>query len=334
VPPAFGILMRMDEREFVQTRQASWERLAKILLRASVAGEWSVPRNDLRDLGGLYRRAAADLAYARSHMVSSSLISHLNQLVAQGYATLYQTDTRSWSGLGTFFAYEFPRTFRRRAGFFLAAVAFTIIGFMAAWILVVRDRTNIDIFVPPDSPFRSSLDVWASGNTSEARPDSQGIMMAGFYVTNNTTVAFSAFAYGIAGGVMTVYSLLQNGAMLGAFAGYVKHTRQLGNFWPAIVPHGVTELSAIFIAGGAGLALGWAVLVPGPYRRRDALVLAARDSVKLVLGVIVLLMFAALVEAFVSHSLLPKPLKITFGVASGVVLYAYLFLAGRDTARG
>jgi uncharacterized membrane protein SpoIIM required for sporulation len=320
----------MDEREFVRTRQASWERLASILQRASATGEWSLPRTDLRDLGRLHRRAAADLAYARSHLISAMLVNHLNRLVAQSHALLYQTDTRSWRGVGEFFTHDLPCTFRRRVGFFLAAVALSVIGFAGGMALVVRDRSNIDLFVPPGSPFRDSLDIWASGKTAEARPDAQGVAMAGFYVTNNTRVAFTAFALGVAGGVLTAYILVENGAMLGAFAGYMSHVHQNHNFWPAILPHGIVELSAIFISGGAGLALGWAVLVPGRYRRRDALVLAARDTVKLVLGVIALLIFAALVEAFVSHSLLPKPLKLTFGAASGVVLYAYLLLIGKE----
>ena len=86
------------------------------------------------------------------------------------------------------------------------------------------------------------------------------------------------------------------------------------------------------IAGAAGLSLGWALLAPGPYRRRDALVLAARDSVKLIIGGVFLLIFAGLVEGFISHSTLPKPLKIAFGLGSGIALYSYLLFSGRQSA--
>jgi len=110
------------------------------------------------------------------------------------------------------------------------------------------------------------------------------------------------------------------------------HVGQHHNFWPGILPHGVVELSATCLAGAAGLSMGWALLAPGRYRRRDALVIAALDAVKLVIGVVFLLVFAGLVEAFISHSLLSKSFKVTFGIASSVALYAYLFIAARTSA--
>jgi uncharacterized membrane protein SpoIIM required for sporulation len=120
-----------------------------------------------------------------------------------------------------------------------------------------------------------------------------------------------------------------NGAMLGAFAGIMTHAKQHGNFWPGILPHGIVELSETCLAGAAGLSLGWALLAPGDYRRRDAIVLAARDSVGLIIGGVFLLIFAGLVEGFLSHSMLAKPVKIGFGLASGIALYGYLFFVGR-----
>jgi uncharacterized membrane protein SpoIIM required for sporulation len=152
---------------------------------------------------------------------------------------------------------------------------------------------------------------------------------------NNIGVTFNLFALGITGGVGTAWVLLLNGMILGAFTAMMTHVQQHGNFWPGILPHGVAELTETCIAGAAGLAIGWAILAPGPYRRRDALILAARDSVKLVIGGIFLLIFAGLVEGFISHSLLPKSVKTLFGIATAAVLFSYLFLAGRekDTAQ-
>ncbi|MCC6731197.1 MAG: stage II sporulation protein M [Chthonomonadales bacterium] len=320
----------MDEREFVQSRQATWQRLGAILEKATTGrGVRCLDAGELRELGPLYRRAAADLAYARAHAITGSLVTHLNHLVARSYGLLYQADTRSWSGLRRFFTEEFPRTFRRRLPEFGVAVLALVVGFLVSYSLVAASRANIDLFVPPGSDFRSSLEAWTSGKTSDGRPDGEAAVFASFLMTNNIRVSFVAFALGIAGGVLTVALIFYNGCMLGAFAGATLHAHQLGGFWAGVAPHGVVELSETCIAGAAGIALGWALLAPGPYRRRDALVLAARDAVRLILGGIALLIFAGVVEAFISHSAMPRAAKIAFGLASGVALYGYLFASGR-----
>lgn len=321
----------MDEREFVESRQASWQRLTAILQKATVgAGLKNLTREELRDLGPLYRRAASDLAYARAHAITGRLIGHLNHLVAQSYALLYQTDTRRWGGLLRFFTHDLPQTFRRRVAFFLAATGFLILGGVIAYAMVAQSRDNIDLFVPPDSMMRDSLEIWESGKVAERIHDAEAAALASFLMQNNIRVSFIAFALGILGAVFTALVIFYNGAILGAFAGAMTHVGQHHNFWPGILPHGVVELSATCLAGAAGLSLGWALLAPGRYRRRDALVMAALDSVKLVIGVVFLLIFAGLVEAFLSHSLLSRSFKVTFGIASGVALYAYLFFTARD----
>lgn len=291
-------------------------------------------RQELRELGPLYRRIASDLAFARAQGFSQEVVDHLNSLAGQAHAILYHTDTRTWPGIRTFLVCEFPATFRRRFAYFLASAACLVAGGLLGYGLVRAQRANIDVFVPPDSAFRHSLQVWESGRTSERIPDAAAAAMASFLMQNNIRVTFLAFAAGILGGVFTALLIFYNGAMLGAFAGDMVWVHQQGNFWPGIVPHGIVELSATCIAGAAGLSLGWALLVPAPHTRRDALVLAARDAAKLVIGCVFLLVFAGLVEAYLSHSMLPKTLKIVFGAASGAALYAYLFLAGRQPQGG
>src|SRR5215467_6498822 len=140
----------MDEREFFAARKESWDRLAAIVEHANgTNGIRKLSRDELRELGPLYRRTASDLAYAREHNISPRLVSQINQLVASTYALLYQTDTKSWSGLLRFFTHDFPQTFRRRFAFFLVSLGLTIAGFVVAYALVVHSRDNIDFFVPP-----------------------------------------------------------------------------------------------------------------------------------------------------------------------------------------
>ncbi len=321
----------MDEREFVQSRQAGWRRLTEILGRIETSGGLRrLSREDVRELGPLYRRAASDLAYARAHAVTGNLTGHLNRLVARSYALLYHSDTRSWRGLRQFFTHDFPQTFRRRLPFFLTAVALMLAGALLAYWLMMQSRDNLDIFVPPNHPMRSSVDIWASGKTTRVIHEGESAVGASALMTNNIRVSILAFAAGILGCVLTAFIMFENGAMLGALAGLMTHVHHHDTLWPGILPHGVVELSATCIAGGAGLMLGWALLVPGPYRRRDALVAAALDAIRLVVGVSFLLIFCGVVEAFISPSRLPAGFKIAFGITTFFALYGYLFLAGRD----
>ena len=151
-----------------------------------------------------------------------------------------------------------------------------------------------------------------------------------FIMTNNIQVSFLAFAGGVTGGLLTVYVLLFNGLLLGGITGLTAHYGIGLGLWTFVIGHGVLELSAIFITGGAGLMMGWAMLNPGLLRRRDALMLAARKAVLLVLGCIPVLITAGVIEGFLSpNAAIPWPVKWTVGVLSGLLFYGYLWLAAR-----
>ncbi len=303
----------MDEKGFVASRRALWDRLGAILAKASAGqGLRSLTRDELRALGPLYRRAAADLAYARAHAVSPALVTHINQLVARAYALLYQTDTRSWKGLLRFFTHDFPRAFRRRLAFFAAAVAMLSVGAAAGYVMVSQSEDNIYVLLPPGSTLHDSVEYWKTGKTTRKIPNAEAAAMASFLMQNNIRVSLVAYAGGITGGLLTGYITFENGAVLGAMSALMSEVHRHRDFWPQILPHGIVELSETCLAAAAGLSIGWALLAPGAYRRRDALVIAARDSVQLIIGGIFLLIFAGLVEAFLSHSRLPTPLKLSF----------------------
>src|SRR5258708_541439 len=321
----------MDEREFVASRQPLWDKLAAIIAKASgPSGLRSLSREELKNLGPLYRRAASDLAYARARAVSPGLIAHINQLAARGYSVLYQAENRSWNGLPRFFTHDLPQTFRRRLNFFLAATGFMFLGAIIGYVLVVRSQDNIQLFIPPGSLLHDSVEYWKSGKVTHRIPDAEAAANASFLMQNNIRVSFVEYALGIVGGLPTGLVLFQNGAVLGGMAGLMTNVHQHHNFWPGILPHGIVELGETCVAGAAGLSLGWALLSPGIYKRRDALVMAAREAFQIIIGGVFLLIFAGLVEAFVSHSLLPKPFKIIFGIASGIAMFAYLGMAGKE----
>jgi uncharacterized membrane protein SpoIIM required for sporulation len=151
-----------------------------------------------------------------------------------------------------------------------------------------------------------------------------------FIMTNNIRVAFLAFAGGVTAGLLTIYILIYNGLMLGGITGLTAHYGVGFDLWTFVIGHGVIELSVIVIAGASGLMMGWAIIHPGLLRRRDALALAARKGVRLIIGSVPLLVIAGLIEGFISpNELIPWPVKWSVGLVSGIVLYSYLFLAGR-----
>jgi uncharacterized membrane protein SpoIIM required for sporulation len=320
----------MDEKDFIEKRQANWQKLNAILQKADgTQGLRALDSNELRELAPLYRRAASDLAYARANAISDTLVTHLNGLVGRAYSLFYQTDRKQWGGFLRFFTHDFPDAFRRRLGFFLASLAFLCAGALVGYVVVAQAENNIYVIMPGGSQLHDSIQYWKSGKVTHKVDDGSAAIYASNLMVNNIRVSFVAFALGILGGVMTGVVLFYNGAVVGGMAALMTRVHQHHNFWPGILPHGVVELSETVIAGAAGLSLGWALLAPGRQLRKDALVDAARDSVKLIIGGCFLLIFAGLVEGFISHSLLPKPLKVSFGILSGFALYGYLFLSGR-----
>ena len=162
-------------------------------------------------------------------------------------------------------------------------------------------------------------------------PEEERPMMSSFIMTNNIKVAMIAFATGIAAGLGTFAILFENGLMLGTIAAGIraKGPHVALGFWAFVAPHGIIELTAIIISGGAGFMLAWALLCPGEYTRGAALKLAGREALKLLLGVAAMLVVAGLIEGFFSPSMTPEPIKLAVAGMLGVIEFSYLFLAGK-----
>jgi uncharacterized membrane protein SpoIIM required for sporulation len=317
----------MDERDFVSKKRAGWDRLAALVEKANgKQGVRALNREEILSLGPLYRRVASDLAYARANAVSNDLVLHLNGLVGRAHALLYEAETsgNAARSVVSFYLIDFPTLLQKHVRYFLAALGITLLGVAFAYWLVITQPDKLNLFIPEG--FKSSVEAWKNGAVAqEAHAEFASALM-----THNFYVGLLAFALGMFACVPTVSMLFENGTMLGAMSALMTQVHRHGTFWPGILPHGIAELTAIFICGAAGLRMGMALLLPGPYTRGDALRLAGTDAVKLLLGTIPLFVFAGIIEGMFSHLGLPPAIRLSFAAVNGVIWYLYLFLPRRQ----
>src|SRR5260221_604344 len=147
-------------------------------------------------------------------------------------------------------------------------------------------------------------------------------------IANNLYVSVLSFGGGLTVGVLTIYALVENGAMMGTLFAVLAARGVAGNLLTFILGHGFLELSAIFLSGGAGLRFAWAILHPGELFRRDAIRLAGVQAIQVMFLVAATLTVAGILEAFVSPTLLPVAAKLAIGVTTGALLWGYVLFAG------
>lgn len=320
----------MRPEEFIARRRAGWERLDALLQRAG-AGVSGLSADELRELGRLYRQAAADLAAARRDLPGHAVVPFLNALVARGHGAIYRESGAGGAArVRSFFAADLPRAFRETWAYTLASFLMFLLPFAAAFIATYSDPALAGALVPGAEQIVEQVQAgeeWWLRINEEGQASSSAEIM-----TNNIGVAFRAFAGGVTLGIYTLVVLVSNGLLLGVVAGAAQRFDFADNLWGFVAAHGVVELSVIFIAGGAGLQLGWAILRPGALTRRAALVVAARRALLLILGCVPLLAIAGLIEGFISPAPLPLAVKLAVAAGSGVALYTYLLGVGRPQA--
>jgi len=321
----------MRPNELYEARKISWLKLDG-LVRNSQKNIRALSPEQVRDLGRLYRDASSDLAVAQRDFPRHQVTDYLNQLVGRAHAVIYQDEPLQINRLREFVLRGFPRLFRRTLPFtFIAMLFFLVPALLSAFAIdssPEQARSLLPAGVQRLIPIVEQKSLWVDIPVAE-RP-----YASTFIMQNNIQVAFLAFASGMTGGLLTLWVLATNGLILGGLTGLTAHYGIGFELWTFVISHGVLELSVIFMAGGSGLMLGWAILRPGLQRRRDALIAAARDAVSLLLGAVPLLLVAGTLEGFLSPAEnIIWQVKWTVGIGTGLLLYGYLFLAGHETKK-
>jgi uncharacterized membrane protein SpoIIM required for sporulation len=318
----------MQANQLLEARQTEWQRLDKLLARGQ-SGIHKLSPSEVQELGRLYRAASSDLALAQRDFPNHRVTLFLNQLVGRAHSVIYRDRPMAGRQVRRFFSHDFPRTFRELGPFILAAACFFILPALLVGSIILFEPQAAEWLLPAAVqdllPGLEDQSLWTDIPVNE-RP-----YASTFIMQNNIQVSIIAFAGGILAGLPTAWILLNNGLILGGLTGLTANYGLAAGLWTFVIGHGVIELSVIFMAGGAGLSLGWAILRPGLFSRRDALMLAARKTIVLIGGGALLLVIAGTIEGFISPAEgVPWPIKWLIGVGSGIVLYGYLLKAGRD----
>jgi uncharacterized membrane protein SpoIIM required for sporulation len=286
---------------------------------------------DRARFAALYRAACEHLELARVRAYPVHLVERLESLTAACHQRIYRQSDLGLARLGRFFLVDFPGTVRAEwrmvllAGivFFVPMLAVGVASYLdPGFILTIHDAGAVERY---DRMYRGG---------GGSRPDDSDWAMFGHYVRNNIGIAFQCFASGLFLGVGSLFYLAFNGVIAGSVAGYLTLNGLGPEFFSFVVTHAAFELTAIVLAGAAGMMLGRALLAPGRLSRRAALAESARKAVVIVYGVAAMLLVAAVIEAFWSGAAWVQPqVKYAVGAACWIGVLAYLVFFGRPRRR-
>jgi uncharacterized membrane protein SpoIIM required for sporulation len=317
----------MITSHWLEKREPYWKRLEQIVERSGQRGVSALPYQELQELALLYRQVAADLARVREDPSTLRTSEYLNQLLARAHNLIYMGRRSSSRGAVTFYRSVFPAVFRKNLNYVAFAAVLFAAGAAAGFLVSLADPSFQRFFLGPAmSNTIDHREMWTHSIVAVKPLAASGIL------TNNLTVAFATFAFSITAGIGTIYLLLTNGLLMGVISAACWHAGMSLQLWEFVAPHGVLELPAIFIAGGAGFLIARGLLFPGSLPRRDALVFYGGQGVRLVLGVIPVLVVAGIVEGFISPSPFPAAVKFVVSGTMAILFFLYLSHAGRSKA--
>ena len=313
----------MRNQRWVVERETDWQRL-EYLLEESGQSVYQLGSDEIREIGLLYRGLMNDLSRARTASEFQHLVPYLNNLALRCHGRVYQSPPAEWRNVLHFFLVSFPRCFRRNFFLIFLSFAMFVLGAILAMATVQLDPATGQHFLPP-----ATIEVVKSGKLwidhMEAAPSESTFLM-----THNIQVAMKAYAGGMLFGVGALFFMFSNGMF--AFGGPLQVCFQYGmgdELLTFVMAHGVIELSTIFIAGGGGMMVGFAMLFPGDLPRWEAVRNKAWESLVLIMGCFPLLVIAGCIEGMVSlNHEIGMEIRILVAVTSAVFLIVYLGFSG------
>ena len=306
----------MVEEQFISRHSAVWSQLEELSAIINKKSIKALPSEDVKRFLHLFRQCSHHLAYARTHYPQSSVAAYLNSLTARCHSHVYAVKKVPVRELFSYIIYGYPKLLKENKYFILGAFGIFAAGFALSLIMVLLNEGNASLFLPPDM-----ADAVRSGKAGSGAWNDP--LMSSYIMINNISVSLKAFVFGITLGTGTLYVLFANGTMLGSLTGLVYLYGNPLDYWSLILPHGIFELTAIFISGAAGLIVAKSILLPGDYLRRHSLVNGAKKAVALMGGVVLLLVIAGIIEGFFTPLAIAPLWKLLFAFITLIVLSVY-----------
>ena len=309
--------MGVDLDAFVAAHQGEWSRLEYLSRHRSGSGA------EADEILDLYQRVATHLSVVRSAAPDPSLVTYLSSLLARARTHSAGTRSVAWSDLRGFFTSTFPAAlYRTRRWWILTAFANIAVALVVGWWFLSHPQFESSLASP------SEIEKLVNTDFENYYSEFTASHFAARVWTHNAWLTAICIALGILG-VPVVYLLFQNVLNLAFMAAIMINHDRGALFFGLILPHGLLELTAVFVAGGTGLRLFWAWIDPGPRTRARAVAEEGRSAVAVALGLVVVLAISGAVEAFVTPSQLPTWARIAIGVVVEIAFLAYVFTVGR-----
>ncbi|MEV6574115.1 stage II sporulation protein M [Streptomyces sp. NPDC051577] len=315
----------MDVDVFVAAHQAQWARLEQLLGRGRrLTGE------EADELVSLYQRTSTHLSLIQSSAPDPMLVGRLTQLVARARAAITGARRASWRDAARFFTAGFPAAvYRSRRWWIPTAVLSIAVGVLLGWWIAGNPEAQ-SVIAAPDDLRRLTQ---PGGEYETYYSSHPAASFAAKVWTNNAQAAAMCLVLGAFLGLPVLWILFLNMANLGVGIGLMASAGRLDVFLGLILPHGLLELTAVFVAAGMGLRLGWTVIDPGPRTRRAALAEQGRAALGMAIGLALILFVSGLIEGFVTPSGLPTWARIAIGVAAEAAFLVYVYVLGGRAAR-
>ncbi len=314
----------MKQQDFEKHHSDAWQTFAELI-------DANPKETNLSEFPELYQSISHQLALAKQRRYSAGLIEKLNKLVVTGHERLYGDLPRYQARFLYYLFFGFPQTLRRNATFVWAATAlFLLPGILFFFLCLSSEEVIYSVMSYEQVKEFEQMYEPSAKTFGRKRESDTDLMMFCFYIKNNIGISFQTFASGVLFGLGSIFFLVFNGIYIGAAAGHVTQVGFTETFFPFVVGHGAFELTAIALAGAAGLKLGWSLIAPGNYTRLTSLKLAAKEAVVIIYGTTVMLLIAAFLEAFWSSSSTVVPaVKYAVGGVFWLIVLSYLIFAGR-----
>ena len=313
----------MTETKFIAKNEEHWKALEAFNRRVIKGGVRTLDTVDVREFARLFRLASHNLAYVKTHFPTSHVLPYLNNIVGVTHNYFYVRESKSLRDIRGYFSHTFPSAVRENWRFWVFAMALFVFGMLFAGFYVANDPARLQELMPAGWGNFAPDEVPDFGDGSV---EWEYTLMAASITTNNITVSFNAIVGGLLAGLGTVIILVYNGFIVGGLFGFFHQAgADMATAYGLVLPHGVIELMAIFLAGGCGLMLAKGLLIPGELTRRQSLILQAKNAARILPGIVAMLVVAGIIEGYFTPLGIDPLWKLLFAGATFVGLVAYFY---------